>query len=78
MVPFAILISIFGLFDPIKWLSIFSTSVASQDLLLQALANNPVWFVFMLFLFLVMVLAFLIATTYYLFLLAKLYSNYVK
>jgi len=78
MIPFLLLMFIFGLIDPINWLSIFSKEVNSQDVLLWALAWNPFWFITMIFLFVVLMLAFVFATNYYIFLLAKMYFYSVR
>lgn len=79
--PFFLSSLIYGLIDPISWLSIVEYTLTGQDQtfnLVENLAEHPVWFVGMLFLLWVCALFFVLASSYSFLLFIKLYLSYVQ
>lgn len=76
--PFFILVVLLGMFDPLDWISIFSDSNISHELLTQTLASHPYWLIAMIFLGATTVLVFLMAGAYFSVLQSRLSQKYIE
>lgn len=76
--PFFILTLLLGMLDPLDWISIFSDSNISHELLTQTLASHPYWLITMIFLVATTVLVFLMAGAYFSVLQSRLSEKYIE